>query len=85
MISPLRAKVIATLEAAGYRNSEDYLPAYADGGTFSAIGTDAISVTCRRWEANPDELAELRAGILAALRAGGLEVAEEDRRLVVQA
>ena len=83
MIAKLRAQVIEVLEAAGYRNSEDSLSMYASGGTFSTLGGDTgVSVTCDRWNASSDELAELRTGIVAALRAAGLEAAELDGRLI---
>jgi hypothetical protein len=84
MISPLRAQVIAVLEQAGYRNSEDSLPVHSSGGTFSATGGSAgVNVTWRRWDASGDELGELRAGIAAALRAAGLEVHERGTSLFV--
>jgi hypothetical protein len=38
--------VIAVLEKAGYRNSEDSLPVHDSGGTFSATGGNAdVNVT----------------------------------------
>jgi hypothetical protein len=84
MIAKLRAEVIEVLEAAGYRNSEDNLPTYVSGGTFSAIGGDAgVTVTCDRWDATEAELGELRAGIAAALQAAELEVHETSNRLYV--
>jgi hypothetical protein len=84
MISPLRAQVIAVLEQAGYRNSEDSLPVHGSGGTFSATGGSAgVNVTWRRWDASEDELGELRVGIAAALRAAGLDVHELGTRIFV--
>ena len=84
MISPLRAQVIAVLEQAGYRNSEDSLPVHSSGGTFSATGGSAgVNVTWRRWDASEDELGELRVSIAAALRAAGLEVHELGTRIFV--
>jgi hypothetical protein len=84
MISPLRAQVIAVLEQAGYRNSEDSLPAHSSGGTFSATGGSAdVNVTWRRWDASEDEIGELRVGIAAALRAAGLDVHELGTRIFV--
>jgi hypothetical protein len=84
MVSSLRLQVIAVLEQAGYRNSEDSLPVYGRGGTFSATGGSAgVNVTWRRWDASEDELGELRAGIAAALRAAGLEVHELGTRIFV--
>jgi hypothetical protein len=63
MIPPLRARVIAALEVAGFRSSEHHLPVYSGGGCFSAIGSDrtGINVTALRWDATPAELAELLA------------------------
>lgn len=83
MVSPLRARVIAVLEQAGYRNSETSLPLHP-AGTFSALGGDSgVNVTWRCWDATEDELAAMRAGIVAALRADGLEVHEAGTRLYV--
>ncbi|HJY60766.1 MAG TPA: hypothetical protein VJ418_30675 [Streptosporangiaceae bacterium] len=82
--SPLRAQVIAVLEQAGYRNSEDSLPVHSSGGTFSATGGSAgVNVTWRRWDASEDEIGELRVGIAAALRAAGLDVHELGTRIFV--
>jgi hypothetical protein len=76
--------VIAVLERAGYRNSEDSLPVHSSGGTFSATGGSAgVNVTWRRWDASEDELRELRGGIAAALRAAGLEAHELGTRIFV--
>jgi hypothetical protein len=84
MISPLRAQVMTVLEQAGYRNSEDSLPAPSSGGTFSATrGSAGAGVTCRRRDASEDELGELRAGIAAALRAAGLDAHERGTRILV--
>jgi hypothetical protein len=84
MISLLRTQVIAVLEQAGYRNSEDSLPVHSSGGAFSATGgSTGVNVTWRRWDATEDELGELRAGIAAALRAAGLEVHELGTRIFV--
>ena len=84
MISLLRTQVIAVLEQAGYRNSEDSLPVHSSGSTFSTTGGSAgVNVTWRRWDATEDELGELRAGIAAALRAAGLEVHELGTRIFV--
>jgi hypothetical protein len=75
---------IAALEQAGYRNSECSLPVYASGGAFSAIGGgEGVNVTAERWDATEAELGELRAGIVAALRAAGLKVREPDTRIYV--
>jgi hypothetical protein len=83
MISPLRAQVIAVLEQAGYRNSEDSLPVHS-GGTFSATGGSAgVNVSWRRWDASEDEIGERRVGIAAALRAAGLDVHELGTRIFV--
>jgi hypothetical protein len=76
--------VIAVLEEAGYRNSEDSLPVHGSGGTFSATGGSAgVNVTWRCWDATEAELGELRAGIAAALRAAGLELHEQGTRIYV--
>lgn len=84
MTSSLRAQVIAVLEQAGYRNSEDSLPVHGSGGTFSATGGNVgVNVTWRRWDASEDELGQLRVGIAAALRAPGLEVHELGTRIFV--
>jgi hypothetical protein len=84
MVSSLRLQVIAVLEQAGYRNSEDSLPVYGRGGTFSATGGSAgVNVTWRRWDASEDELDEMRVGIAAALRAAGLETHELGMRIFV--
>ena len=84
MVSSQRAQVIAVLEQAGYRNSENNLPVHGSGGTFIATGGSAdVSVTWRCWDASGDELGELRAGIAAALRAAGLQVHELDTRIYV--
>ena len=84
MISPLRAQVIAVLEQAGYRNSEDSVPVHSSGGTLSATGGSAsVNVTWRRWDASEDEIGELRVGIAAALRAAGLDVHELGTRIFV--
>ena len=84
MISLLRTQVIAVLEQAGYRNSEDSLPVHSSGGAFSATGgSTGVNVTWRRWDATEDELGELRAGIAAALRAAGLDVHELGTRIFV--
>lgn len=80
----MRAQIISALEQAGYRNSEDNLPLPGSGGTFSAIGGSiGVNVTWRFWGATEAELADLRAGIAAALRAAGFEVHELDSRLHV--
>jgi hypothetical protein len=82
--SRLCAQVIAVLEQAGYRNSEDSLPVQGSGGTFSATGGSAgVNVTWRCWDASEDKLGELRIGIAAALRAAGLEVHELGTRIFV--
>jgi hypothetical protein len=84
MVSPLRARVIAVLEQAGYRNSETSLPLYP-AGTFSALGGDSgVNVTWRCWDATEAELAAMRTGIAAALRAAGLDVHESDARVHVR-
>jgi hypothetical protein len=60
------------------------LPVYASGGAFSAIGGgEGVNVTAERWDATEAELGELRAGIVAALRAAGLKVREPDTRIYV--
>jgi hypothetical protein len=75
VVTTLRIRVIEVLEQVGYRNSEGSLPTYASGGTFSALGGGTgVNVEVRWWDATADELAELRAGVVAALRAAGLEV-----------
>jgi hypothetical protein len=84
MASSRHAHVIAVLEQAGYRNSEDSLPVHSSGGTFStAGGSPGVNVTWRRWDASQDQLGELRVGIAAALRAAGLEVHERGARIFV--
>jgi hypothetical protein len=85
MIPPLRAQVIAALEAAGFRSSEHHLPLYSSGGCFSAIGGDSIgiNVTARRWDATTAELAELLAAVATALRAAGFRVDDLATRLYV--
>ena len=84
MVSPLRAKVIAVLEQAGYQHSVDHVPTYASGGTFSVMGGEiGVTVTWQRWDATEAELGELRAGIAAALRAGRLDVHELDSKIYV--
>ena len=40
-------------------------------------------MTWRRWDANEDEIGELRVGIAAALRAAGLDVHELGTRIFV--
>ena len=40
-------------------------------------------MTAERWDATEAELGELRAGIVAALRAAGLKVHELDTRIYV--
>lgn len=84
MVSPLRARVIAVLEQAGYRNSEHHLPLHP-AGTFSALGGDrtGVNVTWRCWDATEAELAAKREGIAAALWAAGLEAHESDIRIYV--
>jgi hypothetical protein len=42
-----------------------------------------VNVTAERWDATEAELGELRAGIVAALRAAGLKVHELDTRIYV--
>ena len=42
-----------------------------------------MNVEVRWWDASADELAELRAGVAAALRAAGLEAHELDSRIYV--
>ena len=84
MITTLRAQVIEILEQAGYRDSEASLPTYPSGGTFSALGGGTgVNVEVHWWDASADELAELRAGVAAALRAAGLEAHELDSRIYV--
>jgi hypothetical protein len=85
MIPPLRARVIAALEVAGFRSSEHHLPVYSGGGCFSAIGSDrtGINVTALRWDATPAELAELLAAVATGLRAAGFRVDDLGARLYV--
>jgi hypothetical protein len=85
MISPMRAQVVATLEAAGFRSSEHHLPAYSGGGCFSAIRGDStgINVTALRWDATPAELAEMLAAVATALRAAGFRVDDLGTRLYI--
>lgn len=84
MISPLRARVIAVLEQAGYRHRETCLPVYP-AGAFLVIGNDQMgcSVTAQLWDGTPAELAALRTGFAEVLGAAGLEVRESATRIVV--
>jgi hypothetical protein len=76
--------VIGVLEQAGYRNSEASLPTYASGGAFGALGGGTgVNVEVHWRDASADELAELRAGVAAALRASGLDVHELNSRIYV--
>jgi hypothetical protein len=85
MISPMRAQVIAALEAAGFRSSEHHLPVYPGGGCFSAIGGDStgVNVTALRWDATQAELAEMLAAVATALRAAGFRVDDLGTRLYI--
>ncbi len=82
-IPPHRARVIAILEAAGFRNREDHLPLYRDGGTFSAVGPVSVGVTVEWWSASGEELAGLLERIAATLRDAGLVVVHRGDRLYV--
>lgn len=79
-ILPLRARVIAALEAAGYRNRENHLPTRSNGGTFSVVGSGSVNVTAEWWNGNERELLSRLATVL---RAAGFEVYDRGDRLYV--
>lgn len=79
-IPPLRIRVIAALEAAGYRNREDHLPTRHSGGTFSVVGSGSVNITAEWWSGDKRELLGRLAAVLAA---AGFEVHDRGDRLYV--
>lgn len=79
-IPPLRAHVIATLDAAGFRNREDHLPTRPSGGTFAVVGDIGVNIYAQWW--NGDER-DLLTRMAQVLRDAGLEVTDRGDRLYV--
>lgn len=72
-----RARVIAALEDADFRNREHHLPANASGGTFSVSGGTSVLVSAEWWGATGDDVRGLLVRMAWTLREAGFEV--EDR------
>lgn len=73
----LRDRITAALTAAGFKARDDYVPAYATGGTFALVTGVGVRIGAEWWSACPLERAGLLGRFAVALCAAGFTV--EDR------